>query len=67
MRTSTPRLTIAVAAWLLLPGISFHRFAVPVQSVRSMGNKFLAVPVIYLAVIFAGGYLIRFAVAASPP
>jgi Protein of unknown function (DUF3307) len=52
-------LTIALAAWLLLPGISFHDFAVSIQSLRTLRNRLLAVPVIYLAVIFAGGYLIR--------
>jgi uncharacterized protein DUF3307 len=52
-------LTIALAAWLVLPGISFYDLALLLQNLRSMGNKVLVVPVIYLAVIFAGGYLIR--------
>jgi hypothetical protein len=53
-------LTVALAAWLLSPGMSFTALAAPLQASRSMGTKFFAVPVIYLGVIFAGGYLIRF-------
>lgn len=51
--------TIGMAACVVLPGISFLDLAVSVQSLRGMANKFLVVPGIYLAVIFAGGYLIR--------
>ena len=53
-------LTVVFAAWLLSPGMSFLALVAPLQTSRSLGNKFLAVPVIYIAVIFGGGYLIRF-------
>jgi Protein of unknown function (DUF3307) len=53
-------LTVVLAAWLLSPGMSFRALAAPLQAWRSLGSKFLAVPVIYLVVIFGGGYLIRF-------
>ena len=53
-------LTVALAAWLLSPGVSFSVLAIVIASYRRAGNKFLAVPVIYLGVIFGGGYLIRF-------
>jgi hypothetical protein len=53
-------LTVVLAAWLLSPGMSFTALAAPVQASRSLGTKFIAVPAIYLGVIFGGGYLIRF-------
>ena len=53
-------MTVLLAAWLLSPGMPFKALAAPFQATRSLGNKFLAVPVIYLGVIFGGGYLIRF-------
>ncbi len=52
-------LTVVLAAWLLSPGMSFAALAAPLQASRNLGTKFLAVPVIYLGVIFGGGYLIR--------
>jgi uncharacterized protein DUF3307 len=52
-------LTVVLVAWLLVPGMSFTALAAPLQASRSLANKFLAVPVIYLGVIFGGGYLIR--------
>jgi|SRR6266853_1408895 len=53
-------LSVVLAAWLLSPGMSFTALSAPLQASRSVGTKFLAVPVIYLGVIFGGGYLIRF-------
>lgn len=53
-------LTVVLASWLISPGMSFKALAAPLQASRNMGTKFLVVPVIYLAVIFGGGYLIRF-------
>jgi uncharacterized protein DUF3307 len=53
-------LTVAVAAWLLSPSASFRELTSLLHGVRIMPNKFLAVPVVYVAVIFGGGYLIRF-------
>ena len=52
--------TVVFAAWLLSPGMSFSAVAAPLQNSRGLGNKFLAVPIIYIGVIFGGGYLIRF-------
>jgi hypothetical protein len=53
-------LTVILAAWMLSPGVPFSAFAALAGSQRNLGNKFLAVPVIYVVVIFGGGYLIRF-------
>lgn len=53
-------LTVVLAARLLSPGMSFTALAAPLQASRNLANKFIAVPVIYLGVIFGGGYLIRF-------
>src|SRR6266481_2704568 len=53
-------LTVVLAAWLISPGMAFKALAAPLQASRNLGTKFLAVPVIYLVVIFGGGYLIRF-------
>jgi len=52
-------LTVVFSAWLLTPAVPFGELAALVQNVRSLPNRFLAVPVIYVAVIFGGGYLIR--------
>ena len=52
-------LTVVFAAWLLSPGVPLSAAAAAIGSYRSVGNKFLAVPVIYVGVIFGGGYLIR--------
>ena len=53
-------ITVILAAWLLLPGVPFSALLAPVQSHRNMDSRFLAVPMIYIGVIFGGGYLIRF-------
>jgi len=52
-------LTVGLAAWLLLPGVPFGELGALVRNFRALPNRFLAVPVIYVAVIFGGGYLIR--------
>lgn len=52
-------LTVALAAWLLSPAVSFGQLLVLIQQSRAIPNKFLAVPVIYVGVVFGGGYLIR--------
>ena len=52
-------LTVVFAAWLLPPGVPLGELGALVQNARSIPNRFLAVPVIYAAVIFGGGYLIR--------
>ncbi len=53
-------LTVVLAAWLLSPGVPFGALTALCQSLRTIQNRFLAVPVIYMGVIFGGGYLIRF-------
>ncbi|HKV64413.1 MAG TPA: DUF3307 domain-containing protein [Candidatus Acidoferrum sp.] len=53
-------LSVALAAWLLSPGVPFSALADPLQASRNVETKFLAVLVIYLGVVFGGGYLIRF-------
>jgi hypothetical protein len=53
-------LTVLLAAWLLSPGVTFSALAALAGNQRNIGNRFLLVPVIYVAVIFGGGYLIRF-------
>jgi len=57
-------LTVVFAAWLLPPAMPFHDLVALWQNTRAIPNRFLAVPVIYLAVIFGGGYLIRSLVSA---
>ena len=52
-------LTVVFAAWLLSPAVSFGQFSILIQQSRAIPNKFLAVPVIYVGVVFGGGYLIR--------
>jgi hypothetical protein len=53
-------LTVLLAAWLLAPAVPFSELSAFVQNSRAIPNKFLAVPVIYVGVVFGGGYLIRF-------
>jgi hypothetical protein len=55
-------LTVGLAAWLLSPAVPFSELGALFQEVRAIPNKFLAVPVIYVGVVFGGGYLIRFLV-----
>ncbi len=52
-------LSVAVAAWVLTPGLPFAEMATLLGRVRAIPSKLLVVPVIYLGVIFGGGYLIR--------
>jgi hypothetical protein len=51
--------TVVFAAWLLPPAVPFRELTTLVQDARAIPNRFLVVPVIYAAVIFGGGYLIR--------
>jgi hypothetical protein len=51
--------TVALAAWLLTPAAHLSEIFALLQAVRTLPSKFLAVPVIYVAVVFGGGYLIR--------
>jgi hypothetical protein len=52
-------LTVLFAVWLLLPAESFTTLVSLAQIMRGTENKLLAVPIVYLAVVFGGGYLIR--------
>jgi Protein of unknown function (DUF3307) len=52
-------LTIVFAAWLLTPGLAFAQLFSLAGLVRAMQTKWLAVPVVYIAIVFGGGYLIR--------
>ncbi|HEV2195062.1 MAG TPA: DUF3307 domain-containing protein [Candidatus Acidoferrum sp.] len=52
-------LSVALAAWLLSPGLPFAEVAALLGRGRDLPNKLLFVPVIYIGVIFGGGYLIR--------
>jgi uncharacterized protein DUF3307 len=51
--------SVAFAAWLLSPGLSFAEVTSLLDKGRALPNKLLFVPIIYLGVIFGGGYLIR--------
>src|SRR6267378_2377157 len=55
-------LTVGLAAWLLSPAAPLSELSALTQNSRAIPNKFLAVPVIYVGVVFGGGYLIRFLV-----
>jgi hypothetical protein len=55
-------LTVVLAAWLLTPAVPFSELSNLLQQSRVLPNKVLAVPVIYVGVVFGGGYLIRFLV-----
>ena len=52
--------TVLLAAWILSPGVTFHQVFSPVASLRAAPTKWLAVPAVYIAVVFGGGYLIRY-------
>ena len=51
--------SIAFAAWLLAPGRSFTELAALLGKGRAIPSRLLLVPIIYVGVIFGGGYLIR--------
>jgi len=55
-------LTVSLAAWMLSPAVPFSELNALFQLTRATPNRFLAVPVIYVGVVFGGGYLIRFLV-----
>lgn len=54
-------LTVALAAWLLTPGVPFAQLLGLAGGLRSMQTKWLAAPAIYILTVFGGGYLIRYA------
>lgn len=51
--------SVAFAAWLLSPGLPFAEAAALLGQSRALPSKLLFIPVIYIGVIFGGGYLIR--------
>lgn len=51
--------SVAFAAWLLSPGLPLTEVAALLDKGRAIPSKLLFIPVIYVAVIFGGGYLIR--------
>ena len=52
--------TVLLAAKLLTPDVNFAMLLAWLGNFRWLPNKFLSVPVVYIAVIFGGGYLVRF-------
>lgn len=52
--------SIVLAAEVLTPEARFPDLLLWVGRARELPDKFLLVPVIYIAVVFGGGYLIRF-------
>ena len=51
--------SVAFAAWLLIPGLPFTEVAALFGRGRALPSKLLLIPIIYVGVIFGGGYLIR--------
>ena len=51
--------SVAFAAWLLSPGLPFAEVAALLGKGRALPNKLLFIPIVYVGVIFGGGYLIR--------
>ncbi|PYT82876.1 MAG: hypothetical protein DMG40_04415 [Acidobacteria bacterium] len=52
-------LSVAFAAWFLSPGLPFAEVAALLGRGRAVPSRLLFIPVIYVGVIFGGGYLIR--------
>lgn len=53
-------LTVLFAACFFAPGLAFHDLLALLGSTRNVPEKLLAVPVVYIAAVFGGGYLIRY-------
>jgi Protein of unknown function (DUF3307) len=52
--------TIALSAWLISPTTAYYELASLLERARTFPNRILFVPVIYVGVVFGGGFLIRF-------
>src|SRR5258708_3474722 len=52
-------LTIVFAAWLLVPSLTFGQLFAFAGLSRVLQTKWLTVPIVYIGVVFGGGYLIR--------
>jgi hypothetical protein len=53
-------ITVIVAAWLISPTVSFSEVTFLIDKARNIPNRILVTAVVYVAVVFGGGYLIRF-------
>jgi len=53
-------LTVVFAAGLISPAGSFSEIAVAFSRARTVRNAVVLVPVVYIAVVFGGGYFVRF-------
>ena len=51
--------TIVLAAWLLAPGLALTQLFAFAGLSRIAQTKWFAVPIVYIGVVFGGGYLIR--------
>ncbi len=51
--------TVVSAAWLVVGTVPFSAFVAQINVIRDAGNRTLLALSVYVAVIFAGGYLIR--------
>ncbi|HKW35998.1 MAG TPA: DUF3307 domain-containing protein [Candidatus Acidoferrum sp.] len=51
--------SVAVAAWLLAPSLPFADLTALLGRGRALPGRLLLIPIIYVGVIFGGGYLIR--------
>ncbi|HKD51180.1 MAG TPA: DUF3307 domain-containing protein [Candidatus Acidoferrum sp.] len=51
--------SVALAAWLLSPGLPFTEAAALIDKGRALPNRLLFIPIVYVGVVFGGGYLIR--------
>ena len=51
--------TVALAAWLLAPSLPFAEVAALLDKARALPSRLLFLPIVYVGVIFGGGYLIR--------
>ena len=51
--------SVAFAAWLLAPGLPFAEMAALIGKGRTLPSRLLFIPIVYVGVIFGGGYLIR--------
>lgn len=52
--------SVIFAAWLLSPAGTLGAFLSLLREMRQAPSRYLAVPAVYIVVVFGGGYLIRF-------
>lgn len=51
--------SVAFAAWLLSPGLPLAEVAALLDKGHTLPSRLLLIPIVYIGVIFGGGYLIR--------